>query len=246
VKSSNTIVVPGEKSKTYLHKLGVDSRRIFTIGNPIDNQSFQKRFQRDYNSGKEVVRGKLRITDDPVFLFVGRLVDVKGLNDLLDAYILVKKKYPKAGLLIVGDGYLKESLQQYCEKLQIDGVRFEGYIQQESIGLYYLAADVFVFPSHYETWGLVINEAMIYGLPVVTTTRVGAAGEIAINHQTGAIVPPHNPEKLAQALIKIIDNPDQAKVYCENAQRIISEHTPSDSAERFLEAIKFTVQETGN
>jgi len=242
IRRSDALVVPGEKSKQYLLERGAGPGSIFPVGNTIDNQGYLQVYRRYSKIGRTELSQKLDLVDKKILLFVGRLVDVKGLFDLLDAFIIVNNRVANATLLIVGDGYLEAKLWDYCRENNIASVKFAGFIQPSELGEIYLCADVFVLPSHYETWGLVLNEAMIYGLPVVTTSSVGAAGEIVQNGKTGFVVPPRDPEQLADAIVRIFSDEALAISMGENAQALIAEHTPERSAQGFVEAIEYAIK----
>ena len=237
INHSEALLVPGDKSKKYLQDRGANPENIFSVGNTIDNQWYTQSYRHHLQEGRSHLRKKLKFDGHKVLLFVGRLIDMKGIFDLLDAYSIIKKQLENAILIIVGDGYLEEELKKYCHKKNISSVRFEGFVQPSVLGQYYLSADVFVLPSHYEAWGLVLNEAMIYGLPVVTTSSVGAAGEIVLHNETGFIVPSGDPNTFADAVVKILTDTSLAKSMSENAQAIIDKHTPSHSANKIVEAI---------
>lgn len=238
INGSSAMIVPGEKSKEHLLLRGVDSQDIFSVGNSIDNDSFNQSYRSSQERGRNALRKELNLDDQKVILYVGRLVDVKGLFTLLDSFIQVKKKVPGATLLILGDGYLQSELMSYCQQQHISSVKFIGFVQSSELGKYYYSSDVFVLPSRYETWGLVLNEAMIFGLPVVTTSSVGAAGEIVLDKKTGFIVPPDDPEKLAEALVTILSDESLSRTMGENARSVIANHKPEHSARGFVKAIR--------
>jgi glycosyltransferase involved in cell wall biosynthesis len=194
--------------------------------------------------GRDALRQKLNLTGSKVILYVGRLIDMKGLFDLLDAFQVVVNEVPEARLLLVGDGYLEEDLRQTCRENDLPSVEFVGFVQPTDLGKYYLSANVFVLPSHYEPWGLVVNEAMIFGCPVVATSAIGAAGEIVRHGETGLIVPPRAPDQLAEAIVAILSDKDLAESMGKNAQALIAEHTPERSAQGFAEAIEYAIQDT--
>ncbi len=243
INGSKAVIVPGEKSKQHLLLRGADPRDIFSVGNSIDNDSFNQAYRSFQEKGQIALRKELNLADQKVILYVGRLVDVKGLFVLLDSFVQVKKKVPGSTLLILGDGYLQSKLMRYCQQHDISSVKFVGFVQPSELGKYYFSSDVFVLPSRYETWGLVLNEAMIFGLPVVTTSCVGAAGEIVLNKKTGFIVPPDNPEMLADALVTILSNEQLSKAMGENAQALIAKHKPEHSAPGFVKAIRHAAEQ---
>ena len=119
-------------------------------------------------------------------MYMSRIIPRKGLDVLIKAFSLLRRKRSDVSLLIGGDG----PFRQYCEKLlksmKIPDVSFAGSITPQSVIDIYQQADVFVLPSYlkgnqYEAWGLVINEAMSMSLPIITTTAVGAAYDLVVD-----------------------------------------------------------------
>jgi glycosyltransferase involved in cell wall biosynthesis len=244
INHSDALVVPGQKAKGYLLERGAKQNQIFAVGNPVDNRYYQRAYRTYQDVGRDALRQKLNLTGSKVILYVGRLIDMKGLFDLLDAFQVVVAEVPEARLLLVGDGYLEEDLRQTCREKVLPSVEFVGFVQPTDLGKYYLSANVFVLPSHYEPWGLVVNEAMIFGCPVVATSAIGAADEILQHGKTGLIVPPREPEQLAEAILQIVSDKDLADSMGKNAQALIAEHTPERSAQGFAEAIEYAIQDT--
>ena len=143
-----------------------------------------------------------------------------------------------AFLLIGGDGDFKRECEQLSEELKIKNMLFLGEISQNEVGVYYKTCDVFVLPSvflrnptgtySYEAWGLVINEAMSFGLPIITTNAVGAAFDLVKDGYNGFIVKNNNAEDLYKALIKILSNHDMAKKMGERSRGIFEEFNDYD------------------
>jgi len=133
---------------------------------------------------------------DRIILFVGRYFKYKGGGDLLQAFKIVKKKFKDAKLIIVG-----------CRpKVKIDGVEVVGKLKPDQLEKYYEKAQVFVMPSLWEPWGNVWIEGMTYQLPCIGT-NVGSIPYIIEDGKTGFIVKPKNPEKIAERLIYLFENP---------------------------------------
>ncbi len=142
----------------------------------------------------------------PVVLFVGRLRAYKGLQYLLHAMTRVE-----ANLVLVGDGPERHRLEELSRHLNIQQrVHFAGHLADEVLPAAYQAADLFVLPSHLpsEAFGLVMVEAMASGLPVVCT-ELGTGTSVVVRHgETGLVVPPADPEALAQALSRLLLDDD--------------------------------------
>ena len=169
----------------------------------------------DLNQFKPIEKRQARRTlglceDWKIILSVGRIEPLKGLDILLGAMALLEDK-ARTRLLIVGgnEGDIEfERLKRIATNLGLqDMVRFTGTVPQADLPLYYSAADVFVLPSYYESFGLVALEAMACGAPVISA-RVGGPRTFLKGGISGYIIPWHCPEPYAQRLDMILSNPD--------------------------------------
>jgi glycosyltransferase involved in cell wall biosynthesis len=131
------------------------------------------------------------------FLFVGRLMEVKGLDILLEAFRLVD-----AGeLWIAGDGPLRETVSKAAA--DDPRIRVLGYVDGRALADVYAGCDALVVPSLYEPWGLVVHEALAHGLPVIATDQVGAADDLIDTGVNGCVVAAGSPEATADAMRKV-------------------------------------------
>jgi phosphatidylinositol alpha-mannosyltransferase len=142
----------------------------------------------------------------PTLLFVGRLEARKGIPYLLQAYSLVKDRVKDARLVIVGDGGLRHEYEQLAKKMQLQDVLFEGYVAPEALPGYYQRADVFCSPSTVnESFGITLLEAMAACAPAVATS-INGSNTLGEDGVTGLIVPPKEPQLMAHAVLRLLDN----------------------------------------
>jgi len=132
-----------------------------------------------------------------IFLTVGRLVPVKNIGLQIAAMREVVKRYPEAQLWIVGDGPEKKNYE-FSDQVKLLG-------QQKDVSSFYERADAFLLTSNFEGWGLSVIEAASFGLPIIMTD-VGCAGEVIKNNQSGLIIPIGDKEKLAEAMLELIND----------------------------------------
>ncbi len=157
-----------------------------------------------------------------VLLFVGRLAKEKRIFDLLDAYNKVDKDNKK--LFFVGDGPLLDQAKKYVEDLNIKGVYFAGFQPRENLSNFYILADALVLPSYWEAWGMVVNEAMCFGLPVIASDKVGAVPDLVFNNQNGFIFPVGDIKCLSECIKKLFNMPMQESLsFGEKSNKIIKE-----------------------
>lgn len=145
------------------------------------------------------------LTKSKIVCTVGRLSERKGQAVLLRAWTEIIRRHPDARLILVGEGSLRQQLEQSADK---DTVRFLG--ARQDVPAILQTADVFVLPSLREGFGIAAVEAMATGLPVVATA-VGGLTEIIRDKEQGLLVPPDDPGALAKAVSWLFDNPEQAR-----------------------------------
>jgi len=149
---------------------------------------------------KECLRRELGIREEYCFLTVGQFIHRKGFDVLLKAAAQLPRS---AGIYLVG-GEPTEEYLRLRQDLGLDNVHFIGFQSKETLIKYYRAADVFVLPTREDIWGLVVNEAMAYGLPVITTDRCVAGLELVEEGVSGYIVPVGDAEALAEKMNTIL------------------------------------------
>jgi glycosyltransferase involved in cell wall biosynthesis len=160
---------------------------------------------------KEELKEKYGCGSKKVFLFVGRLTEVKNVELLIRAFDKVKKENDNVALCLVGDGNLRESLQNLTSEISLKDVYFAGYKGFPDNVEFYKMADVFVLPSSHEPWGLVVNEAMIMELPLIVSSKVGCRLDLVNEGENGFIFENENEKDLVAKMIDIL-NADLTKM----------------------------------
>lgn len=194
----------GTPNRRVYESFGIPEDRIFHAPYSVDNEFFQQ--QREALPSISQLRKEEDIpTDRPVVLFVGKFLKRKRPGLLLDAFVEATES-GEATLLYVGDGKLRSNVEQKSiEYGRSEDVVFAGFVNQSDIPSYYELSDVFVLPSIHENWGLVINEAMNFGLPIVTTEAVGASKDL-VDDKNGAVVAADEQKPLALAIRKYLSD----------------------------------------
>ena len=152
------------------------------------------------------IRAELGIPQEScVVLFCGRLIKQKGLFHLLEAYQSLE--IPNKALLFVGDGEAKASLQDYVRRHNCPSVYFLGFQDRNELPKFYAASDLLVLPSWRDTWGMVVNEALSFGLPVIVSDKVGAGDDLVIEGQNGFTFPKGDVEALSRHMRHVMELP---------------------------------------
>lgn len=142
-----------------------------------------------------------------VVLTVCRLVPEKGVQTLLEAAAKIRDRISELVVVVVGEGPYRGSLETLAKKLGLEGiVRFEGYVPNREVGKYYSAADLFVLASLEESFGIVLLEAMLFSLPVVSSCTWGPS-DIVVDGETGFLFKPGDASALAEALLQLYESP---------------------------------------
>lgn len=151
-----------------------------------------------------------------VILFVGRLVDIKGVDRLIYAVARIVKHVKNVYLVVVGDGSERQKLEKLVETFGVGNfVHFTGRLEGDDLHCWYLMSDVFVLASHFEAYGTVVNEALLAGLPVVCSSYAGAKNLI-VENQNGCTFDPYDIDSLSEILISKLRGPSD-----KNSDRIV-------------------------
>lgn len=207
--------VLNEDARAYLSSI-VGSEKVEKLTMGIDFEFFKK-------LDKIKARERLGLdVNKKIVLFVGAFVRLKGLDYLLRGFSIVLKNYPDSVLLLVGDGYYKNSLEIMVKKLRLEeNVKFLGWVDKSLLPSLYNAADVCVLSSLSEGLGVVGIEALACETPFIGT-NVRGIPELVEKFRAGVLVPPRNPEAIANATISIFKEKGDFKVNQENAMKYYS------------------------
>jgi glycosyltransferase involved in cell wall biosynthesis len=221
----------GSRSKQYIASYGIDPRKIFdgcqsaALAHGYDAAAIRAHYADNSFTADCAMR----------FLYVGRLAEEKGLFDLLDAFARVRLQLPEARLDLAGPGALEEELRQRARRLGIDSaVRFLGTKTPQDIGQLLMNSAAMILPSLREPWGLVVNEALSFGCPVVVSDICGCVPELVIEGVTGYSFRAGDVGALAQAMSNAqLLSKDRAAVAL-RCLDVIAQFTPEHAAAHIL------------
>lgn len=201
---ANKIIAISNAIKNILINAGVSQTKINVVYSGIDIGKFgsignTQYLHEEFNLSKY----------SPIIGTIAHLTDHKGHKYLLNAVPEVLKIFPNAVFLIIGKGELEEALKKQVKELDItENVIFTGF--RKDIGELLSIMDLFVLPSHLEGLCTSLMDAMLMRLPVVATTA-GGIPEVVVDKETGILAPPKNPKALADAIIQLLSNKEEAK-----------------------------------
>jgi glycosyltransferase involved in cell wall biosynthesis len=191
----------GERNRAYYRDYGYPDARIFAAPYFVDNDRFAAEAAR-LKPERAALRARWGVPEDALcLLFAGKLEPKKRPLDLLNALGDAAAGGARVHGLIVGSGELSEAAKALAAERRLP-VTFAGFLNQSQIPEAYAAADALVLPSDYgETWGLVVNEGMVSGLPAIVSERVGCAHDLVRPGETGTVVPFADVPALARTLV---------------------------------------------
>jgi len=199
-------LVIGENARRHYLARGVSPRRLFWSPYSVDTFFFAEQVQQ-WLPQRSVVRHTLVFSEDQiVFLYCGKLIPKKDPLIIPAAFRYIGRSLgAPLGLLVVGDGPLLSALEAEMATIPTVQALFVGFQNQSTISRFYSVADCLILPSSWgETWGLVVNEALQFGIPAVVSDRVGCRHDLIIEGETGYVFPTGNALALAQCLEQVV------------------------------------------
>jgi glycosyltransferase involved in cell wall biosynthesis len=234
-------LVGGQRHIEYLVELGMPRDRIFTGYDVVDNAYFRRRTE-EIRSQKSDVRKQYGLPEN-YFLASARFIEKKNLPTLIRAYAGYRQKSEASGnppwdVVLLGDGPLREALNSQLSTLNLHRhVRLPGFKQYDELPVYYALAKAFVHASTTEQWGLVVNEAIASGLPVIVSNRCGCVPELVQGN--GFTFEPTDEHELGSRLLQIASlSDDERRRLGDASYRIAANFAP----ERFGEGLEQAAQ----
>jgi glycosyltransferase involved in cell wall biosynthesis len=211
-------------------KYGMPDNRIFFLPMMVNNVKYFK----DLNQNTPKIKENLN------FIFVGRLAPEKNIQLLIKSFQNVLQQRNNVELNLVGDGQDRDELKKMISmtpQIKMSGKKFGSDLLQA-----YQGAQILILPSSFEPWGLVVNEAMAAGLPVVCSSAVGAAYDLILKPNIGWVFKDNDEQELTQLLLTIIDYPEQIKEKAKRGQEFMLDYWNyqlyTDSLNQLIDYVK--------
>lgn len=236
VKIADGFFCFGTLAINYMKSLGATENKILARRCAVvDNQTIERVYQETLPN-RENLKKELNLPKYN-FIYVGRIIEIKNLENLLLAFKNTQQKSEKSsdwGLILLGEGIQKQELQSLLNQQDIKKVTWISGQKWDVVPKYLALADVFVLPSKSEPWGLVVNEAMICNLPVIVSDKSGCSVDLV--KENGFVFQTESVEDLSSKLLKFINNEADLPKMGEKSKKIINNYSIDECAETMLNA----------
>lgn len=214
----------GTANRDYYKSLGVADDRIVDVPYTVDNERFIAAADLT-DAERSAVRQKFGLpADRPVVLFASKLIPRKHPDDLIRAIAKLKSEGIEASLLVVGSGEMETTLKAQVVEYNLTGlVSFGGFVNQAELPKVYAASDVFVLPAENEPWGLIVNEVMCAGIPVIVAAEVGCVPDLVRDGQNGLLFKAGDVQALAASLRRLLTNQPERETMGRQGLQMIRE-----------------------
>lgn len=207
IKNSDEITVVSNSCANELQEIYKIDRKIVVVGNGVDTNFF--------------VIGKRKDVKKPYILYTGRLDSRKGLVDLIKSAKYVCREYADIKFILTGKGPIKNYLERKINELGLkNNFYFAGFVDRSTLLEYYQNSTIYVLPSYYEGLPTTLLESMSCGIPSIATDVEGSS-ELIEDGENGLLVPPGDPKRLAEAILRLLDDEELRERLGDNARKHI-------------------------
>ena len=220
LKLYDALLYIGTHSRSFYQYYGVPEQRQFFTPYCVDNSRFLADLDRHLAARNTTRREVGAGPTDRVLLFAGKLIQRKRPLDIVRAVATLEPEC-RPVVVFVGSGPLALDVRETATTMGVSKVAITGFKNADEIGRYYAAADAFVLPSEFETWGLVVNEAMVHSLPIVASDRCGCAIDLVEDGATGYRFPAGDSVALADRIARVFQDEAQRRAMGKRARAVI-------------------------
>lgn len=226
--SKSRALYPGVNSREHFVHFGVPNSKLRPAVHCVDDTLFSQALTA-LRPQRDALRNAFGIPNGvPVILFCGKLIEKKDPAVLLEAFARMRLKHD-AWLMMVGDGPLMPELlaMRDCYEPSVrHSILFAGFFNQSRMPEAYTVADIFVLPSReHETWGLVVNEALQFSLPIVASDHVGCVPDLVCNNVNGFVFERGSVDALTDCLTRLVANPELRRTFGQRGRDLVAHYT---------------------
>lgn len=230
----------GTLNYKFYQSYGVSEDKLFWMPYAVDNDYFHNQAIQAQTNREQLRRSLNLEPGRQIILYAAKLSEVKRPQDLIEAYRFLSPdgvQEPEPYLLFVGDGALRSQLESTAKATNWESIRFLGFRNQSQLPALYDLCDVFVLPSSFEPWGLVVNEVMNAAKPVIASNEVGAAVDLIEDGENGYVFPVGSATDLAECLKLTLNKPGNAIRMGENSLTKIQNWSFAENYTALLKAL---------
>jgi glycosyltransferase involved in cell wall biosynthesis len=234
LRRCSAVLCTGTAARDAYALLGTPHEKLFVLPYCRDNQRFET------VEPKRVAAVKRRhdLNGKIVLLFSGQMIARKGVDTLLKALERIARVRSNVALLLLGDGPERTHYESMVPSVFRSSVHFAGHLSQRELPEHFAAADLFVFPSRHDGWGVVINEACAAALPVVTTRQTGAAYDLVEDGRSGFILEHDDVDGFVDRLLRLIDEPALREKFGQRSRELVEPFSAENGAALFIRHLR--------
>lgn len=228
----------GTRNREFYNYIGVPENKLFFVPYAVNNDFFISKVE---NARKNIseIKKKFNLNNNNInILYASKLITSKKPIDLLKAYEIVKREFENINLIFVGTGEEEDNLKNYVKKNRLKDVFFLGFLNQSVLPKILAVSDIFVLPAINEQWGLIINEAMCAGQPIIVANEVGAVPDLLKEGINGYSFEAGNINQLAEKLLLISKNDNLRISMMRKSLEIISKWSYTEDIMGIKQALK--------
>jgi glycosyltransferase involved in cell wall biosynthesis len=231
----------GSESKRWFEHYGIPRERLFPVPYCVENERLRRAHVELSPRRSELRRSFGLSQDQPLFLTVSRLIEKKQPLAVLEAFRRTRQRVP-CSLLIVGSGELEGPIREEIARRNIPDVALAGFLSQPEVPRAFACADAFVLFSRYnETWGLVVNEAMNFGLPVLVSDKVGSGMDLVEDGRNGYVIATEDVESLGARMVQMAEDSKLREQFGRRSLEIIEGQNVEAAARGVVAAVAAAV-----
>lgn len=231
LRRATRVIGIGSIAVQVYREMGVDAKNLLMLPYCCDIARFAE-VQSD-DSDVRSIRERYHLDGNTVFLFSGQMIERKGADTALRAFELLVREYSQVAFLLLGKGPLREQYESQIPAEVRDRVHFVGFVSQQELPQYFAAADVFVFPSRHDGWGVVINEACAAGMPVIASQQTGATGDLVEDGSNGFVLDCQDVDGFNAKMKYFVEQPDEIQAFGERSRKKVQPFSVENGAGRF-------------